>query len=105
MKRATPNFVLGLLAPLALVLVHSPASAQDLASATNSISATLTTVMATVKTICLVLAGGTAAWGLVQALGKASSESRDGHNHFVRWFVAAGGFGLAWVALGVIFKI
>jgi|GEM_PF-6022708 len=94
-----------LITTAAFLLWSKASTAQDLSSATSQISSTLISVMATVKTICLVLAGGTAAWGLVQALGRASSESRDGHNHFVRWFVAAGGFGLAWVALGVIFKI
>jgi len=88
-----------------LLITSSVVKADGLTDAAAGINNSLVSVMSIVKSICLVLAGGTAAWGLVQVLGKATSEDRQSHSHFVRWFVAAGAFGLAWTALGLIFKV
>jgi uncharacterized membrane protein YuzA (DUF378 family) len=87
-----------------VIIAINGAHGQDLNGAASNISTQLSGVKTTIKTICLVLAGATGAWGLVQVMGRATQENRESHSHFIRWFIASGSFALAWTLMTYLFN-
>nr|WP_315419550.1 hypothetical protein [uncultured Pedobacter sp.] len=51
----------------------------------------------------MTLAFLAAAVGLITALNKANVEGENASKHYIKWFVAAGIFALAWAAMKTIF--
>jgi len=72
-------------------------------NAASQFSSTATTVKASVKTGCLAIAVICGAIGLVGALSKSTVEGEQASKTFIKWFVAAGFFALAWGVMETLF--
>lgn len=71
-------------------------AAQDFTTSTNNVKNYL-------EKGFMGLAFLAAAVGLITALNKANVEGENASKHYIKWFVAAGIFALAWAAMKTIF--
>jgi len=77
---------------------------QGIESAASKFSATATAVKNNVQTGLLAIAFICAGIGLVSALSKTNVEGEQASKNFVKWFVAAGFFGICWTLMATIFS-
>jgi len=77
---------------------------QGIESAASKFSSTATVVKNNVQTGLLAIAFICAGIGLVGALSKTNVEGEQASKNFIKWFVAAGFFGICWTLLATIFS-
>lgn len=97
LKWATIIFIMGL--PMI-----SNAQNGGIESAAQKFSSVATTVKGSVQTGLLAIAFICGAIGLVTALSKTNVEGEQASKNFIKWFVAAGFFGLCWGMMSLIFS-
>lgn len=78
-------------------------SAQRISTAAQSFQTEAVGVKEAVKTGLMAIAFICAAIGAVGALSKSNVDGEQASKSFVKWFVAAGLFGIAWAAMATIF--
>lgn len=102
MKRTISNLKWGVIALVMALPLFS--SANGIEQAAQRFSTTASTVKSNVQIGLLAIAFICAAIGLVGALSKTNVEGEQASKNFIKWFVAAGLFGLSWTLMATIFS-
>jgi len=77
---------------------------QGIENAASKFSSTATVVKNNVQTGLLAIAFICAGIGLVGALSKTNVEGEQASKNFIKWFVAAGFFGICWTLMATLFS-